>query len=71
MTQTIRAALRAIRADLAGVDYLPGGGPVEYECDQGLLWVCNAAASDGGGLLGVFSARLIGRDGQTIRVYRV
>lgn len=67
---TVRQALKAIRADLSGVDYLPGGGFRQYECADGTLLVRNAKAS-GGVLLGVFEAELAAANGQTIRSYKV
>lgn len=68
---TVRQALKTIRADLSGRDYLSGGGPIEYRCDRGTLLVRNAPADGGSVLLGVFEAELVGSDGQTIRTYKV
>lgn len=66
---TLRQALRAARADLAGVDYISGHR--EYRSDRGWLHVRNAPSSDGGLLLGVFEAVLIGPDGRDVQKYKM
>jgi hypothetical protein len=66
-TTTIRQALKAIRADLAGTDYI--SGTAYYLCDQGELWVRNKKVS-AGLLLGVFVAELW-RNGRVVRTCKV
>jgi hypothetical protein len=56
---------------MGGIDYLSGGGPRFYDCDQGTLYVRNVPAVGGGFLLGVFEAELAGRNGEPVRTYKV
>ncbi len=65
---TLRQALRQVRADLAETSYLPA--PREYATEKGTLFVRNRPC-EGGGLLGVFEAELVGSNGQTIRRYPI
>lgn len=67
---TVRQALKQAREDLAAdnVSYL--SGPRLYDTDKGTLFVCNAASSDGGRLLGVFQADLFGSNGK-IKTYKI
>ncbi len=70
-TTTLRAALKAIRADLEGRSYLPAG--IEYPCDRGTLLVSNRAETDGQGtsyLLGQFVIELLDRYGRPTKTYR-